>query len=72
MPLKPGSDKETISENISEFHKGDTYAHTKSKFGAEKANKQAVAASYSEARRGKAKSAKGDGRKGRFAPVGKF
>jgi len=76
MPLKAGSSKETISDNISEFHKGNTYAKTAAKFGAEKANKQAVAVAYSKAREGKSKGAskspKGPGRQGRFSPVGKF
>lgn len=56
MPLKPGSSKETVSDNISEFHKGLTYAHTQAKFGKKKADRQAVAAAMHEA---------GKGRKGR-------
>jgi hypothetical protein len=40
-----------ISGNISEFHKGPTYAHTAAKFGKDRANKQAVAVALSEARR---------------------
>jgi len=43
MPLEPGRSKETVSKNISEFHKGKTYAHTEEKFGKAKADKQAVA-----------------------------
>lgn len=76
MPLKEGSSKETISENIAEFHHGETYAKTKAKHGADTANKQAVAAAYSKAREGRGKSSpkksKGESRKGRFAPVGRF
>ena len=33
MPLAPGSDKKTISNNIAEFHHGPSYAHTEAKFG---------------------------------------
>lgn len=51
MPLQPGSSKETISKNISEFHTGKTYAHTESKFGKERANKQAIAVALSQARK---------------------
>lgn len=76
MPLKPGSDKETISGNISEFHGGETYAHTKAKFGKDKADKQAVAAAYSKAREGNGKkshpksSKRKKAGKGEFRPVG--
>ena len=45
MPLK-GS----ISDRISEFHSGPTYARTKAKFGAARANKQAEAVAFSSAR----------------------
>jgi hypothetical protein len=58
MPLKPGGSKETVSQNISEFHTGKTYAHTKGKFGKAKADKQAVAVALSEARRTGGKSAR--------------
>jgi hypothetical protein len=51
MPLKRGKSKEVMSENITEFHKGKTYARTAAKFGKDKANKQAVAVAYSQQRR---------------------
>lgn len=51
MPLKKGTSKKTVSSNISEFHKGKTYAKTKKKFGKEKANKQAIAVAMSEKRK---------------------
>jgi hypothetical protein len=51
MPLKKGKSKETLEENIAEFHKGKTYARTRAKFGKSKADKQAVAAAYSQQRR---------------------
>lgn len=51
MPLKKGTSKKTVSSNIREFHKGKTYARTRKKFGAKKANKQAVAAALSTKRR---------------------
>lgn len=58
MPLKPGGSKETVSQNIREFHGGKTYSHTAAKFGKAKADKQAVAVALSEARRTGGKSAK--------------
>lgn len=51
MPMAKGSSKGTIARNIAEFHGGKTYAHTKAKFGAKRANAQAVAASMASARR---------------------
>ena len=51
MPLTPGSSRKTISSNIRELHGGKTFAHTSAKFGADKANKQAIAIALSEARR---------------------
>lgn len=53
MPIKKGSSKKIISQNISELHKVKTYSRTKAKFGKKKANNQAVAISLSEARKGK-------------------
>jgi hypothetical protein len=55
MPLKKGKGKKVLAENIREFHHGKTYAKTKAKFGAATANKQAVAAAYSQQRRSKKK-----------------
>jgi hypothetical protein len=51
MPLKKGSSQSTISSNISELHKGKTYAHTAEKFGKARANAQAVAIALSNARK---------------------
>jgi hypothetical protein len=48
MPLKG-----TIPDRIREFHSGPTYAKTKAKFGAERANKQAEAVAFSSARKRK-------------------
>ena len=49
MPLSKGSSRATISGNIREFHKGQTYAHTSAKFGKRRANAQAVAVAMREA-----------------------
>jgi hypothetical protein len=51
MPLKSGKSKKVVSENISEFHTGKTYAKTKAKFGKAKADKQAVAVAMSKKRK---------------------
>lgn len=51
MPLKPGRSRKVISRNIAEFHHGRTYARTKRKFGAQRANKQAVSAAFAQAGR---------------------
>ena len=53
MPLKRGTSKATVSSNIREFHHGKTYAATKRKFGAARANKQAVAVAMSQKRKSK-------------------
>ena len=51
MPLKRGTSRKTVSENISEFHGGKTYARTKSKFGKRRAQKQAIAVALKEKRK---------------------
>lgn len=51
MPLAKGRSKKTVSKNISEFHKGGTYARTKKKFGKAKADKQAVAVAMATKRK---------------------
>lgn len=55
MPLKKGTSKKTVSSNIKELHKGKTYAHTASKFGKKKADKQAVAIALNQKRKKVAK-----------------
>lgn len=51
MPLKKGTSNETISKNIREFHKGETYKKTAAKFGEEKAKRQAIAVALAQARK---------------------
>lgn len=46
MPLEGKS----ISDDIREFHGGATYQRTKSKFGKSTADRQAIAAAYSNKR----------------------
>ncbi len=53
MPMKPGSDRETISANIREAHTGPQYARTKRKFGKKTAQRQAAAAALNTARKSK-------------------
>ena len=60
MPLRRGTSKKTVSANISEFHKGPTYAATKRKFGASVAQKQAIAVAMSMKRQEQAVSAVAD------------
>jgi hypothetical protein len=52
-----GKSRKTISTNIKEFHGGKTFKATKAKFGKAKADKQAVAAALSTARRSRGKTA---------------
>lgn len=54
MPLTGQS----ISEDISEFHQGPTYAKTRARFGKERANKQAIAVAYSAQRSEKGRTKK--------------
>ena len=51
MPLKKSASKKAISENIEEFHKGETYAKTKARQRKKQADKQAVAVALSMARK---------------------
>lgn len=51
MPLKSGKSQATVSSNISEFHKGQTYATTKRRFGKKKADAQAIAAALAKKRK---------------------
>lgn len=53
MPLKKGTSRKTISENIGEFSGGKTYSRTAAKFGKAKARKQAVAVALNVARKSK-------------------
>ena len=55
MPLKKSASKKAVSENIEEFHHGETYARTKAKFGKKRADKQAVAVALNAARKSGAK-----------------
>jgi len=51
MPLKKGTSRKTVSENIRELHTGKTYSRTANKFGKAKANKQAIAIALSQKRK---------------------
>jgi hypothetical protein len=50
MPLRKGSSAAIVKANFQEFGKGKTYARTKRKFGAARANKQRIAAVLSQKR----------------------
>ncbi|MGP8269117.1 MAG: hypothetical protein ACLQLH_03540 [Terracidiphilus sp.] len=52
MPLIPGKSNAVVGKNIAELHTGKTFAHTKAKFGKDKANKQAVAIALDKAGKG--------------------
>lgn len=51
MPLKRGTSKESTSDNIREFHEGETYRKTKRKHGKKTADRQAVAVVMEQKRR---------------------
>ena len=51
VPLLKGKSKKVIKKNFDEFSKGPTYAATKKKFGAKKANAQRIAVVLSNARK---------------------
>ena len=51
MPLIQSAKPKDVSQNISEFHTGKTYAHTKAKFGKKDADRQAIAVALSTARK---------------------
>lgn len=65
MPLRNGSSKKIVGQNIREFHTGKTYAHTEAKFGKKKADAQAVAVALSTARKYAKKA--GGGKTDRYA-----
>jgi len=67
MPLKSGSSKAVVSENIREFHHGPSYAHTESKFGKKDADRQAIAVAMETARKARRKRA--DGGKVHVGPI---
>ena len=56
MPLKKGSPKKTVSDNIREFKKGPRNKATAKKSGKASAQKQAVAVALKEARKSSADS----------------
>ena len=51
MSIKLGHSPKTVSENIEELHGGPQYARTRRKFGAKKANAQAVAIALDKSRK---------------------
>lgn len=55
MPLRKGKSREVVSENIKEFHGGETYEATQKKFGKEAADRQAVAVALKTAGKSKRK-----------------
>lgn len=53
MPLIKSASNKAVSKNIKEFRTGNVYQKTKKKFGAAKANKQAIAVALANQRRAK-------------------
>jgi hypothetical protein len=51
MPLKQGTSKKTTEENFDDVRHGKTFAKTKRKFGAKRAQKQMVAIVLSNKRK---------------------
>lgn len=51
MPLKKGKSQKVVSQNIREFHHGETYRKTVRKHGKAVANRQAIAAALEQRRR---------------------
>lgn len=51
MPLIKSSDNKAVGKNIKEFRTGKIYQKTKKKFGAAKANKQAIAVALANQRK---------------------
>lgn len=52
MPFKSGGSQKVIGENIKEFHKGPSFAKIEERHGKATADKVAIAAAESNARRG--------------------
>ena len=50
-----------VGRNIREVHKGKTYARTKRKFGKKKADQQAIAIGFSQARKARKKKRRNKG-----------
>ena len=59
MPLSKGKSKKTVSKNIKELHKGETYSKTAKKSGKNAADKQAVAIALSQSRKSKKRNSRG-------------
>lgn len=53
MPLAKGSSPKTISKNIAELHRGNTYSMTEQKHGKATADRQSIAIAEQAARKSK-------------------
>ena len=51
MPLKKGKSKKVLAENFHELRHGKTFAHTESKFGKQRAQKQMEAIALKQQRK---------------------